>query len=1272
MVQEGEDDMNILHFDGTWTQMDIRVSTPLYGIWGSSGSDIFAVGDAGTIVHYSGGSDWDENPMDSGTTKNLKSVWGYSGSNVFAVGRGGTILHYNGSSWSPMTSGTYKDLFSVWCTDDGSHVYAVGSYGTILHNTGSGWSKMESGVKEPLKSVWGSSGSNVFAVGKSGTILKYNGSSWSSMTSGTSKDLLSVWGSSGSDVYAVGEDGVILHSNGTLWSPMTSGTTARLYGVWGSTSGSIHAVGLYGTILHCTGYPSGWTPVSTGLAEFPAWNAVTDLKFKDDGGNRIIYASTSRQGIYASTNQAGSWVNMSTPPYEVHALATGSVIVATQGGVLSMSGYGLMYGQVTGNGEPIAEALVTTDLGKSTDTASDGGWSMGHKAGTYAVTATADGYGSETAPVVPVYDGTSTFVGLELNDRVIYVRIGGGDILATVGIFEGPGGSITPIAGDFLWSEAGDNGELMVPYGGSVTLDIVPDQGFHVQQVLVDGDEQPPVPGPIEFVNMIDSHTLAVLFNNDPPIIFGTIPDQSKDEDAVPWMLDLTDYESDVEDSGTDLDWSVSGVNTSLFTAVITDSDNDILTFNPVAHAYGSDVITLTLTDSGGLTDTQNITVTLNSQNDPPTVSDIPNQTILEGAPFATITLDDYVSDVDHADAEMTWTYAGNSELTVDITNRVATITTPSEDWNAAETITFRATDPGGLFDEDAATFTVTAEGNAPVVSDIPNQTIIEGGTFTIINLDDYVIDVDHTDAQMTWIYNGNTDLTVSIDGNRVATITIPDEDWNGAETITFRATDPGGLFDEDAATFTVTAEGDPPVVSDIPNQTILEGGTFTIINLDDYVIDVDHTDAQMTWTYSGNTNLTVSIDSNRDATITTPSLDWNGSETITFRATDPGEASDSDDATFTVTAVNDSPVADAGPDQNDVTEGVTITLNGSGSSDPDGDLLTYQWTQTGEGITITLSDDTALQPTFVTPPVDINGITLLFQLTVKDNGGLQDTDEVSITIKDNGITGFPDDAVTFTSITDEDMGINIGDGNLTSLNTIDPDTITDTNNKPENLIYGLIDIEINVTNPGDTSIGTIYLPNPAPAGYKWYKHSSAIGWVDFSRDLISGGLGDGAEFNETRTQVTLYITDNGDYDDDPTEAIIKDPTGLGIAPTTPGPTPPPSGGGGGGGGGCFIATAAYSSPMEPHVKVLRDFRDRFLLNNPVGKVVVDFYSTYSPPMADFIASHDTVRLVVRWSLLPLVGMSLGCHKHWARTCLDFHATFWFWSSWFCKCQREV
>jgi subtilisin family serine protease len=77
-----------------------------------------------------------------------------------------------------------------------------------------------------------------------------------------------------------------------------------------------------------------------------------------------------------------------------------------------------------------------------------------------------------------------------------------------------------------------------------------------------------------------------------------------------------------------------------------------------------------------------------------------------------------------------------------------------------------------------------------------------------------------------------------------------------------------------------------------------------------------------------------------------------------------------------------------------------------------------------------------------------------------------------------------------------------------------------------------------------------------------------------------------------------------------------------------------------GGGGGCFIATAACGSSMAPHVKILREMRDRFLVTNSIGKSFVNFYTQHSPAAADFIAGHDILRMFVRVSLLPLVGMS--------------------------------
>ena len=80
---------------------------------------------------------------------------------------------------------------------------------------------------------------------------------------------------------------------------------------------------------------------------------------------------------------------------------------------------------------------------------------------------------------------------------------------------------------------------------------------------------------------------------------------------------------------------------------------------------------------------------------------------------------------------------------------------------------------------------------------------------------------------------------------------------------------------------------------------------------------------------------------------------------------------------------------------------------------------------------------------------------------------------------------------------------------------------------------------------------------------------------------------------------------------------------------------------GDGSGGGCFIATAAYGSYWESHVMTLRQFRDSHLLTNKLGTRFVQAYYKYSPPMADYIAEHDSLRSVTRIGLAPLVGFSL-------------------------------
>ncbi len=74
--------------------------------------------------------------------------------------------------------------------------------------------------------------------------------------------------------------------------------------------------------------------------------------------------------------------------------------------------------------------------------------------------------------------------------------------------------------------------------------------------------------------------------------------------------------------------------------------------------------------------------------------------------------------------------------------------------------------------------------------------------------------------------------------------------------------------------------------------------------------------------------------------------------------------------------------------------------------------------------------------------------------------------------------------------------------------------------------------------------------------------------------------------------------------------------------------------------GMCFIASAAYGTPVAEEVQILRGFRDEYLLTNTLGQGLVDIYYGISPPIADFISDHPGLKPIVRAGLLPAVAMS--------------------------------
>lgn len=155
----------------------------LNAAWGDSDFSVYAVGfgagsSSALLKSINGGLDWEK--LTSPSTSTINGIWGTASTNLYIVGDAGTIKHStNGTTFSSETNADSNNLYGIWGSSS-SNIFAVGATGTIRHSTGSGtWTGQTSGTSNILRGVFGFSSSSVYAVGDSGTVLHYNGSSWS-------------------------------------------------------------------------------------------------------------------------------------------------------------------------------------------------------------------------------------------------------------------------------------------------------------------------------------------------------------------------------------------------------------------------------------------------------------------------------------------------------------------------------------------------------------------------------------------------------------------------------------------------------------------------------------------------------------------------------------------------------------------------------------------------------------------------------------------------------------------------------------------------------------------------------------------------------------------------------------------------------------------------------------------------------------------------------------------------------------------------------------
>jgi hypothetical protein len=248
---------------------------------------------------------------------------------------------------------------------------------------------------------------------------------------------------------------------------------------------------------------------------------------------------------------------------------------------------------------------------------------------------------------------------------------------------------------------------------------------------------------------------------------------------------------------------------------------------------------------------------------------------------------------------------------------------------------------------------------------------------------------------------------------------------------------------------------------------------------------------------------------------------------------------------------------------------------------------------------------------------------TFVFIATVTDADGITASSTLSI-------MGSTSSVITNATITN-------GTGSIVTINNVPSNSsLLAISSKPPTFnVSNALDINVNSVPSGGTITLALDFAS-LPTSPVFYTVTNGV-WNILDATTAS-------TYSLTGSKLTYSVTDGGVVDSDSNTGSIRNLLVVGTTTTVGGTPPPPSGSNGNnvassgsGGSGCFIATAAFGSYLDPHVMVLRHFRDNVLLQSELGTAFVKFYYKHSPPIADFIAQHDTLRVLMRFALTPLI-----------------------------------